>query len=86
MLKNKHLRETYGDLTQEDKLQRPPKGFDPEHPLVEYLKLKSYFVWTESETRHQRAGKTGAPARARIQGRYRAGDWLRGVPQTFEEE
>jgi uncharacterized protein (DUF2461 family) len=47
MLKNKHLRETYGDLTQEDKLQRPPKGFDPDHPLVEYLKLKSYFVWIE---------------------------------------
>lgn len=47
MLKNKALRETYGDLQDEDKLQRPPKGFDPAHPHVEYLKLKSYFVWTE---------------------------------------
>ncbi|MEX5745804.1 DUF2461 domain-containing protein [Massilia sp. X63] len=47
MLKNKHLRATYGDLQFEDTLQRPPKGVDPNHPLVDYLKLKSYFVWVE---------------------------------------
>jgi uncharacterized protein (TIGR02453 family) len=47
LLKNKQLRATYGDLLDEDKLQRPPKGFDPAHPHVEYLKLKSFFVWTE---------------------------------------
>jgi uncharacterized protein (TIGR02453 family) len=47
MLKNKALRETYGDLQPEDKLQRPPKGVDPAHAHVEYLKLKSFFVWIE---------------------------------------
>ena len=47
LLKNKQLRATYGDLLNEDKLQRPPKGFDPAHQHVEYLKLKSFFVWTE---------------------------------------
>ena len=47
LMKNKQLRATYGDLLDEDKLQRPPKGFDPSHPHVEYLKLKSFFVWTE---------------------------------------
>ncbi|MES2015366.1 MAG: DUF2461 domain-containing protein [Pseudomonadota bacterium] len=47
MLKNKALRATFGDLQPEDKLQRPPKGFDADHPHVEYLKLKSFFVWTE---------------------------------------
>ena len=47
MLGNKRLRSSFGALREEDKLQRPPKGFDPGHPLVEYLKLKSFFVWTE---------------------------------------
>jgi uncharacterized protein (TIGR02453 family) len=47
ILKNKPLRATFGDLQPEDKLLRPPKGFDPDHPHIEYLKLKSFFVWTE---------------------------------------
>ena len=47
LIKNKQLRATFGDLQPEDKLMRPPKGFDPDHPHIEYLKLKSFFVWTE---------------------------------------
>ena len=47
VIKNKPLRATYGDLQEEDKLQRPPKGFDADHVHIEYLKLKSFFVWTE---------------------------------------
>ncbi len=47
VLKNKKLRATYGDIQNEGKLMRPPKGFDPEHQHIEYIKLKSFFVWTE---------------------------------------
>lgn len=47
LMKNKQLRATFGELQPEDKLQRPPKGFDPDHPHIDYLKLKSFFVWTE---------------------------------------
>ena len=47
LMKNKQLRATFGDLQTEDKLQRPPKGFNAAHPHVEYLKLKSFFVWCE---------------------------------------
>ena len=47
VLKNKKLRATYGDIQNEGKLQRPPKGYDPEHEHIEYIKLKSFFVWTE---------------------------------------
>lgn len=32
-------------LSEEDKLKRPPKGFDPAHPLIEDLKLKSFIAW-----------------------------------------
>lgn len=48
MLKNRKLRETYGDLQGEGKLSRPPKGFDPDVPHIEYIKHKSFIVWKES--------------------------------------
>lgn len=34
-------------LSQEDKLKRTPKGFDPYHPLIEDLKLKSFIAGLE---------------------------------------
>ncbi|MDH5777898.1 MAG: DUF2461 domain-containing protein, partial [Gammaproteobacteria bacterium] len=38
----KHFDEIKGD-----RLQRPPKGFDKTHPLIEELKRKSFFVLQE---------------------------------------
>ncbi|MFC7289189.1 DUF2461 domain-containing protein [Herminiimonas glaciei] len=51
LLKNKKLKETYGDLQQEGKLTRPPKGFDADVPHLEYIKLKNFIVWREIEVR-----------------------------------
>jgi uncharacterized protein (TIGR02453 family) len=86
MLKNKHLRETYGDLNPEDKLQRPPKGFDANHPLVEYLKLKSYFVWIEQPVDINAPEKLVPQLAQGFKDATALVNWLRGVPQTFEEE
>lgn len=47
LLKNRKLKQTYGDLQQEGKLTRPPKGFDADAPHLEYIKLKSFIVWNE---------------------------------------
>ncbi|MBR7800831.1 DUF2461 domain-containing protein [Undibacterium fentianense] len=47
VLKNRALKDCFGELQEEGKLQRPPKGYDPDHALIEYLKLKSMMVWTE---------------------------------------
>ena len=47
MLKNKALKLAFGNLQEEGKLQRPPKGYDASHPHIEYLKLKSMMVWAE---------------------------------------
>jgi len=47
MLKNRKLKQAYGDLQEEDKLTRPPKGYGPDTPHVEYVKLKSSIVWKE---------------------------------------
>lgn len=47
VLKNKALKARYGTIQNEGKLMRPPKGFDAGHEHIEYIKLKSFFVWTE---------------------------------------
>ncbi|MFJ7567357.1 DUF2461 domain-containing protein [Herminiimonas sp. NPDC097707] len=51
VLKNKKLKETYGDLQQEGKLTRPPKGFDADAVHLEYIKLKNFIVWNERDVR-----------------------------------
>ena len=46
-IKGKKLKERFGPLQEEDKLQRPPKGFDPDHPLIELIKMKHFMVWNQ---------------------------------------
>lgn len=43
ILRQKPVRAYFGDM-QGDKLTRPPKGFDPEHPAIEYLKHKDLLL------------------------------------------
>ena len=87
MLKNKHLRETYGSLREDEgKLQRPPKGFDPEHPLVEYLKLKSYFVWEEVPLQLNAPDKLVPQLAQGFKDAFALVTWLRAVPNVVEEE
>jgi uncharacterized protein (TIGR02453 family) len=40
------FRKRFGELDG-DGLSRPPKGFDADHPAIEYLKLKSFTVSEE---------------------------------------
>ena len=47
VLADKKLKREFGSLQEEGKLQRPPKGFDASHALIEYIKLKNFMVWTE---------------------------------------
>jgi uncharacterized protein (TIGR02453 family) len=86
MLKNKQLRATYGDLEQVDKLQRPPKGVDPQHPLVEYLKLKSFFAWTEVDLALNAPDKLVPQLAQGFKDAFALVTWLRGVPETIEVE
>jgi uncharacterized protein (TIGR02453 family) len=47
LLKTAAFKKAWGDLQQEGKLSRPPKGFDVDAPHIEYLKLKNFIVWSE---------------------------------------
>ena len=44
IVKTKEFKTLFGTLSEEDKLVRVPKDFDPEHKYAEYLKLKSFIV------------------------------------------
>ena len=79
MLKNKKLKERYGDLQDEGKLSRPPKGFDPEHPLIDYLKHKSYIVWTETSIKKKIPADLGKDLAVAFQDAYPLVTWLRQV-------
>ena len=42
ILGNSKFKNTFGSLSSEAKLSRPPKGYEIDNPAIEYLKLKSF--------------------------------------------
>jgi uncharacterized protein (TIGR02453 family) len=44
IISTKNFKKLYGELNQESKLVRPPKGYDSDNHALEYLKLKNYVV------------------------------------------
>ena len=47
VLKHKRFAATYGALIDEERLKRPPKGYDANHPHIEEIKNKHFFGWKE---------------------------------------
>ena len=45
IIDNKEFKKYFKEIWGGDKLKTAPKGFDKEHPSIEYLKFKSYLVW-----------------------------------------
>lgn len=43
----KKFKNYYGVLNETDKLVRPPKGYEPNNPAIEYLKLKNFTATME---------------------------------------
>ena len=46
IVEKKSFRETFGEM-RGDRLKSAPKGFDPDHKAVEYLKLKEFMAFQE---------------------------------------
>lgn len=46
IVEKKSFADAFGRLSG-DSLKTAPKGFDPEHKAIEYLKLKEFMAWTE---------------------------------------
>lgn len=79
MLRNKRLQETYGDLQEEGKLTRPPKGFDADAPNIEYVKHKSFIVWKETSLKKKIPADLGKELAAGFKDAYPLVAWLRGA-------
>lgn len=49
IIQSKKFKSFYGDLDKSDEflLSRVPKGYEPDHPAAEYLKLKSYIAFVK---------------------------------------
>ena len=62
LLKHKTLWAHYKTFADEGKLARPPKGYEKDTPHIEFIKQKSFIVWTETPVR----GLDGAKLNQRI--------------------
>jgi uncharacterized protein (TIGR02453 family) len=77
VLKNKKLKESFGDLQDEGKLVRPPKGFDADSPHIEYIKMKSFIVWNETSLKKAIPADLGKEIVAGFKSAYPLITWLR---------
>ena len=91
ILKDKKLQLTFGGLQEEDKLQRGPKGFDPDHPQVEFLKLKHFMVWTSLPVKKLKQTKQATQSELILQvlvagykDAYKLVKWLRDTKVASE--
>ena len=57
LLKHKTLWAHYGQFADAGKLARPPKGYAADTPHIEYIKQKSFIVWTEVPLKGMDAAK-----------------------------
>ena len=77
VLKNKKLKDRFGDLQDEGKLVRPPKGYDADTPHIEYIKMKSFIVWTETSIKKKVPADLGKEVLAGFKDAYPLIAWLR---------
>jgi len=77
MLKNKKQKDVFGDLQEEGKLLRLPKGFDADNPHIEYIKLKSFIVWKEVSLKKSLPPDIGKVLAADFKNAFPLVAWLR---------
>ncbi|MFZ6756979.1 DUF2461 domain-containing protein [Undibacterium sp. Ji50W] len=80
VLKDKKLKQYFGVLQDEGKLQRPPKGFDADLPHIEQIKLKNFMVWTECPLKGMDTDDLKATLLKAYQSAKPLVSWLRSVP------
>lgn len=81
VIKNKRLRQTFGTMRDEGKLMRPPKGFAADAEHIEFIKLKSFFVWTEVALDLNAPDKLLPQIAAGLKDAWPLVEWMRGAPE-----
>lgn len=77
MLKDKRFNEVYGGLSEEDRMMRPPKGFDADHPQIELLKNRHFICVTETNLTNKPPKDLAGWIAARHEAAYPLVKWLR---------
>ena len=67
----------FGGIDDEEKLQRPPRGFECDHPAMEWLKLKRYIAWSEEPVSRVGAGRLAAHVADQCKALHPLASWLR---------
>ena len=84
VLRNKKLRATFGSMREEAKLLRPPKGFDADAEHIEYIKLKSFFIWTEVSVPQNGPEQLLAQLASGFKDAFPLVTWLRAAKERIE--
>ncbi len=79
LLRNKDLNEHFGGLSPEDRLVRPPKGFDADLPHIEQIKLKSFLVWRDMSAKRLSPNHLPAVLLEDFRAGWPLVSWLRGA-------
>jgi len=79
LLRKKRMWGHFGAFAEEGRLARPPKGFAADLAHIEYIKQKSFIVWTETSVK----GMDGARLRKHVAEGFKEAlplvQWLRGA-------
>ncbi len=86
VLNHKGLKARYGTIQNEGKLQRPPKGFDADHEHIEFIKLKSFFIWTDIDLDLNDPDALLPLLAAGFKDAYPLVQWMRGARVDEEED
>lgn len=77
LIKNKRFAETFGGISEEDRMVRPPKGYDAELPHIEHIKNRHFFGWTEINLKKLKSKDLAKEIASRYEDLYPLNVWLR---------
>ena len=84
LLKNRKMCDTFGQLRQESKLKRAPRGFEADAAHIESIKLKMFFVWTEEALNLAQPERLVPDLAGSLRDAAPLVNWLRSVPQPTQ--
>lgn len=78
-LKDKRFATLYKTLSAEERLSRPPKGYAADHPMIEHIKNRHFFGFTEIDLNQHPSEDLAATIAEHFRGVYPLIQWLRGA-------
>jgi uncharacterized protein (TIGR02453 family) len=77
LLANERFNATYGGISDEDRLMRPPKGYSPDHPHIDQIKNRHFFAFTEINLKKHKTKDLAADIGKQFADLYPLIVWLR---------